>query len=405
MGWTTDAPSLPSGSSYSSVGSFSTTSGNYSADGSIAIARLTTNQVSIRFKIHAGNGSGGNCYPPSYWDLSVSGSTKSHGWAAYESYTWYWTGTLNKGSTAAVKAGAHYDGSAYSHATYLSKTATGPAYVTKYAVTYDGNGAEDGSTDSQTKTYGTALTLRQNGFTKTGYAFVKWNTKADGTGTSYAEEASYTANAAVTLYAQWAPNEYEIGYNGNGADGGEVSPQEKIYGVPLTLRQNGFTKTGHHFLRWNTAADGSGTGYAEEAAYTANAAATLYAQWAPDTYAVTYDGNGAESGSVSAQTKTYNTPLVLAQNGYSRHGYAFDGWNTEADGTGTAYAAGAAYTGNEAVTLYAQWIRTNIPAYVNVKINGTNTICQVDKAYAKVDGTVVECDVYVNVGGTIIQIV
>lgn len=115
------------------------------------------------------------------------------------------------------------------------------------------------------------------------------------------------------------------------------------------------------------------------------------------TYAITYSGNGADSGSVASQTKTYNTAITLQQNGYTREGYAFTGWNTAADGSGTAYAAGASYTANAAVTLYAQWVRTNIPVYVNV--NGT--IHQVERAYMNIGGTVKEVDVYLNVGGVI----
>lgn len=115
------------------------------------------------------------------------------------------------------------------------------------------------------------------------------------------------------------------------------------------------------------------------------------------TYAVTYNGNGSDGGSTSSQTKTYNTSLTLRSNGFTRTGYTFTGWNTKANGTGTSYAAGATYTANAAVTLYAQWTQANIPVYVNV--NGT--IHQVEKAYANVGGTIKECAVYANVGGTI----
>lgn len=115
------------------------------------------------------------------------------------------------------------------------------------------------------------------------------------------------------------------------------------------------------------------------------------------TYAVTYDGNGSDDGSTSAQTKTYNVNLTLRANGFTRTGYTFDGWNTKADGTGTSYAAGDTYSGNAALNLYAQWQRANIPLYVNVD----GTIHQVEKAYINVSGAIKECAVYANVGGTI----
>jgi hypothetical protein len=79
-------------------------------------------------------------------------------------------------------------------------------------------------------------------------------------------------------------------------------------------------------------------------------------------YPVTYDANDATSGDVpAAQTKTHDEVLTLAtnSNNLSRIGFAFAGWNTAADGSGTSYAAGAGYATDAAVTLYAQWSATN----------------------------------------------
>ena len=52
-------------------------------------------------------------------------------------------------------------------------------------------------------------------------------------------------------------------------------------GMPRNLTANAFTRTSYTFSGWNTAADGSGTGYADSASYTASADVTLYAQWTP----------------------------------------------------------------------------------------------------------------------------
>jgi uncharacterized repeat protein (TIGR02543 family) len=75
-------------------------------------------------------------------------------------------------------------------------------------------------------------------------------------------------------------------------------------------------------------------------------------------YPVTYDANGADDGSVpDAQEKAIDTPLTLAENtgDLFRTGYGFIGWNTQADGSGDDYAAGAEYTDNAALKLYAKW--------------------------------------------------
>ena len=69
---------------------------------------------------------------------------------------------------------------------------------------------------------------------------------------------------------------------------------------------------------------------------------------------VTYNANGG-SGAPSAQSKNYNASLTLSSTEPTRDGYTFTGWNTQADGSGTSYAAGATYTANADVTLYAQW--------------------------------------------------
>lgn len=72
---------------------------------------------------------------------------------------------------------------------------------------------------------------------------------------------------------------YTVAYNGNGSTGGSTASQTKYYGRSLTLRSNGFTRADFVFTNWNTNSAGSGTSYASGANYTANAAATLYAQW------------------------------------------------------------------------------------------------------------------------------
>ncbi len=78
----------------------------------------------------------------------------------------------------------------------------------------------------------------------------------------------------------------------------------------------------------------------------------------PVTYTVSYDANGANSGTVpEAQTKTPGENLTVAGNSgnLERIGYAFDGWNTTDDGTGGDYAEGATYTTDADLTLYANW--------------------------------------------------
>ncbi|GAB6110210.1 S-layer homology domain-containing protein [Fusibacter bizertensis] len=82
--------------------------------------------------------------------------------------------------------------------------------LTSYTVTFDGNGSDGGSTLAQAINRNETHALTANGYTKTGYRFAGWNTKADGTGDNYADCSNYTAIANTTLYAKWLNMSCEI---------------------------------------------------------------------------------------------------------------------------------------------------------------------------------------------------
>ncbi len=54
-------------------------------------------------------------------------------------------------------------------------------------------------------------------------------------------------------------------------------------------------------------------------------------------------------------SETESAPTALTANNFTRFGYAFTGWNTQANGFGTTYANGAIYPFNASTVLYAQW--------------------------------------------------
>lgn len=88
-------------------------------------------------------------------------------------------------------------------------------------------------------------------------------------------------------------------------------------------------------------------------------------------YTVTYNANGATSGTVPTDS---NSPYfinsivtVLGNTGdLAKTGYTWNGWNTQADGSGTSYAAGAQFTITANTTLYAQWILNKHSYTLNV---------------------------------------
>ena len=78
------------------------------------------------------------------------------------------------------------------------------------------------------------------------------------------------------------------------------------------------------------------------------------------TFTVTYDGNGADSGKTTDHT-AYATgaKATVKENNYTRGGYTFTGWNTKADGSGDSYKTGDWITMTGSVILYAQWTRNS----------------------------------------------
>ena len=104
------------------------------------------------------------------------------------------------------------------------------------------------------------------------------------------------------------------------------------------------------------------------------ATCTITVKAAPvETYTVSYDANGG-TGAPASQTKTKGVALKLTNDVPTRTNYNFTGWNTKADGSGTAYASGANYTVDATATLYAQWQKVEVTLQsISVKTNPTNT--------------------------------
>ena len=148
--------------------------------------------------------------------------------------------------------------------------------------------------------FGTSVTVKsEKTFSREGYTFEGWNTKADGTGKTYQPESKYNLTAEENhLYAQW--KQKEATGDGEGEAGGgttEEKPKDNL----------------------------------------------------------TYDPNGG-SGEKGIRQFDEHSVIIVESNSYTREGYEFTGWNTKADGTGAMHQPGAEYTlTDEEDILYAQW--------------------------------------------------
>lgn len=232
-----------------------------------------------------------------------------------------------------------------------------------YTVRFTGNGATGGNTPDQAFQYNIGQNLRRNGFTRDGYTFTGWkradNQQAYGDG-QWVNNLTTQPDGIVTMVAQWSANEAHIRYNPNPpagkTTGGQGTPNwDGHTGDTPTIGQNGWTIDGYTFAGWATSPDGSGARYAPGARWTANGTLTLYAQWTPGQAGLTYDGNGATGGKTDPQTGKTDEKINVRDNGFTRDGYTFVTWNTQADCKGNAVKPNSEWTLRGSSTLYACW--------------------------------------------------
>ena len=419
--------------------------------------KYTPKQYTITYNVNGGSGSIPSQSFNFNTSVSIAGSTAISR-AGYTFKQWSTNSSANDGYNWTGWSGTwtYVDGQYGIANSTLALYALWTANT--YSVAYNGNGATGGSMSNSSHTYDVSKALTANAYSRTGYIFNGWNTRADGKGTAYANQASVknlttTAGGTATLYAQWTPISYTINYNGNGNTGGSTASSNHKYDIAQALTMNGFTRgytvTYNHnysgstnstgsanytFAGWATTASGA-VAYADKAsvknlsstngttitlyakwnsasltlatptrngytfggwysdsactakvgdggaAYTPTSNITLYAKWTANTYTVKYNGNGATSGSTASSTHTYNSAKALTANGFERAGYTFTGWNTKADGTGTAYANQASVnnlttTAGGTVNLYAQW--NTVTYSISYNLNGGSISGQKD---------------------------
>ena len=245
--------------------------------------------------------------------------------------------------------------------------------------------------------------IEELGYEKAGYRFIDWNTEEDGNGQAYSPGCLVwnigPAGGNLKLYAQWEElPDYTVSYHPNNGD--ETIPAA-IFGpfvittdefdasgafVISDIKDLGYTKEDYEFDCWNTKEDGSGDSYYPGTLVwnltdEDNSTVHLYAQWTKkQQYVLSYHPNNGRDipaalygpFEVGSQFQMED-PEEL---GYDKPGYYFNNWNTEADGTGTAYAPGEAVTleayAGEVVHLYAQWTPYYIVSYH--PNNGNDTI-------------------------------
>ncbi len=236
---------------------------------------------------------------------------------------------------------------------YIAGSATYGNYCTTvvvtYSVTYDANGATSGDVPTDATAYSPNAEVTVLGNTgnlaKTGYAFGGWNTLANGEGTNYAADATFSITGNTTLYAKWTPYTITAASNNNSYGTVELSGN-----VITATPASGYTYASPAYTVSSGTATVVQNGNEFTVTPTSDCTVTINFAAIP-THTATFSVNGATTSNTFYEGQAIAFPNVPAVGGYD-----FIGWAT-AEITGTAATAPttvtAATMGTADITYYA----------------------------------------------------
>jgi len=211
-------------------------------------------------------------------------------------------------------------------------------------------------------------------FAKTGFAFIGWNTSADGTGTTYQNGAAYGFGSNLTLYAQWTENTtttttttstttttlslsmFTVSFNDGGGTG-MLNAVTVTSGSSVQLPNSGsLTYQGFAQTGWFTASTGGTSVGLGGASFIPTSSITLYAQWVAGVAVTTsFSANGG-TGTIASISSPAGSSLTLPTGlGLLDTGFVFSGWSPSSTSQSMVYSPGAPYLVASGATLYAVW--------------------------------------------------
>ena len=219
----------------------------------------------------------------------------------------------------------------------------------QYTITYHVlDGASNPSSNPSSYTVESA-TIQLSDPSRTGYTFAGWYSSANYTGEAITH-IPQGSSGPKHLYAQWTANTYTVSFNSNDQAIPNPDPQDLIFGQAYASLPT-LTKA-YYGHTWNTAQDGNGTTITNATTLSTAQNHTLYAQWTPTQYTITYELNNGQNHASNPATYTFETSTITLADP-SRSGYTFGGWYTEAAFTTqiTTIAQGS----HDNLTLHAKW--------------------------------------------------
>ena len=199
--------------------------------------------------------------------------------------------------------------------------------------------------------------------TRPGHTQLGWNQDSQAT---QAQAEVTMVEGGMTVYAVWVGNPV-LTYDTNKPNtwNGQMPSTPASVSVAYNTAaadgsgwQSGDTSKirGYRFLGWYAGPQDDAGLYDWNTLLTGNV--TVYAQWQRLQANVVYDANGGTGSHVNTPGWQYTDATVPSDTSksFKRDGYVFLGWDTQADGNGTAYKDGSQVPlQDKDITLYAQW--------------------------------------------------
>lgn len=292
------------------------------------------------------NANGGKNVPAAQKKTSGKTLTLSKTKPTRTGYTFQGWATSKTATVATYKAGGSFktDKNITLYAVWKANT---------YKIAFNKNGGS-GSLGNVSRTYGKSAAFPANKFTRSGYKFLGWNTKKDGSGSSYTNKArvknlTSTNGKTVTLYAQWGKS-VTVTYNANS---GKVSiKSKKVYSKSTYGTLATPTRKGYAFTGWYTKKSG-GSKITSKTKVSNNSNHTLYAHWTKTKYKITYYLNGGKNNAKNP-SGYYETTATITLKNPTKTGYTFKGWYSDSKFKKKVTKIKKGSTGDR--KLYAKWV-------------------------------------------------